>query len=392
MVAARIGAVRFPGEIASRQHEDIILALQFARERRIVDRRAQPQVEAAVGHAGAERRRDQRQHRAVLLRVQPAVGAHMLLVAPGRDRRLLHRQAHRRPMVGPVQQEPLQDLGVAGGEPRAHARRIGPLGQAREGDHAREAGTPEQVRCLQGAEGRIAFVVVELGIAFVGSDGEAMAIRQREQGLPVLQPQHAPGRIARGTDVGELHAAPIDAVQRHAVVEEDRRRPGEQRRPLVDLVEGIRADHAGAAAGGVDDGLREREQGFARAVHGQHLRGGVKRRQVVAAHEPAGDRLAQRRRAGGGGVPGQALQRTCERRLDEFGRGVLRLADRKLDRAQRGIGRHAGEQRAQPLERIGLQAPEQRIQTLAFQPRLRCSATMAVAMPPRTLKRAVRRR
>ena len=57
-----------------------------------------------------------------------------------------------------------------------------------------------------------------------------------------------------------------------------------------------------------------------------------------------------------------------------------------------GIGRDPVQQRAQLLERVGLQQPEARVQAAGFQPRLRCSATTLVAIPPRTLKRAVSRR
>jgi hypothetical protein len=55
------------------------------------------------------------------------------------------------------------------------------------------------------------------------------------------------------------------------VVEEHRLGPGEQRRALVDLVEGVGAQHQGVAARGIDHALGDGEQRLARTVHRQHL-------------------------------------------------------------------------------------------------------------------------
>jgi hypothetical protein len=84
-----------------------------------------------------------------------------------------------------------------------------------------------------------------------------------------------------------------------------------------------------SAAGRVDHALREGEQRLARAVHRQHLGGGSRAGQTVAARsQPAIDS----RRAslpGGGGIIRQAVQSGGQRFLDEGRRRVLRLADRQ---------------------------------------------------------------
>ena len=76
-----------------------------------------------------------------------------------------------------------------------------------------------------------------------------------------------------------------------------RLRAGEKRGAFVDLIERIRHHDRSARATGVDDRLRECEQRFAAAEHRQHLGRRIERRKSVPAHEPAGDRLAQRERA-----------------------------------------------------------------------------------------------
>jgi hypothetical protein len=84
-------------------------------------------------------------------------------------------------------------------------------------------------------------------------------------------------------------------IERKAVlgrlIEEERLGSGQQRCPLVDLVEGIRTDHRRLRPRRIDHGLAEREQRLAGAVDRQHLRVRIQRLQAVATHEPRGDRL-----------------------------------------------------------------------------------------------------
>src|SRR6185295_8047236 len=99
-------------------------------------------------------------------------------------RRVLDAQAHRRAVVGAVKQEFLQQRRVPGREPRAHARTVGSLRKAREDNQLFVTGAAELVRRLEGTERRA--VEVDLRIALVRGDHEAVAIGELEQALPVL--------------------------------------------------------------------------------------------------------------------------------------------------------------------------------------------------------------
>jgi hypothetical protein len=94
-----------------------------------------------------------------------------------------------------------------------------------------------------------------------------------------------------------------------------------------------------ARRGRIDHALGDGEQRLARAVHRQHLVGGIGRRDAVAARQPAGDRLAQGVAAGGRGIIRQALEVGGERFLDEGRRRVLRFADGQPDLARPAGGR-----------------------------------------------------
>ena len=89
-------------------------------------------------------------------------------------------------MIGAVEQEFLQDFRIAGDEARAHARHVGALRQAAETHQPRIAGAAQPVRGLQAAERRLRFVEIDLGVALVGGDDEAVPVGQVEQLLPLL--------------------------------------------------------------------------------------------------------------------------------------------------------------------------------------------------------------
>ena len=194
-----------------------------------------------------------------------------------------------------------------------------------------------------------------------------MAVGQREQRAPVVEPEHAAGRVVGRADEEQLRARPHVGGHGGPVVREAggrvgvhavEARAGEQRRPLVDLVERIGHDDGGVPPAAVDHRLPEREQRLAAAEHGQHFGGRVERRQPVPTRQPAGDGLAQR---GGADRRGIIRERAFGRaqRVDDQPRGrVAWLADRQADRALRRIRRHLREQRAQLLERIRLQQGE----------------------------------
>ena len=237
-------------------------------------------------------------------RVQRAIGAHMRLVVPCRDACRRHRGRHRRPMVRAVQQKGLDQRRVAGDVARAQPRAVRALGQAAERDKAREAVASERRAAASAPSGGCGLVAIDLGIAFVGGDHEAVAVRQIEQRPPLVLRRDAAGGIVRRADVDELRARPNrvadtrpsrrETVRRKAV-DALRRGSREQRRAFVDLIERIRNDRPSRRRGCASiDRLRKREQRFAAAEHRQNLRHRHRARAGVTPPEPRGDRLAQR--------------------------------------------------------------------------------------------------
>ena len=236
----------------------------------------------------------------------------------------------------------------------------------------RKSVAAERLRRLQRAQRRLV-AKVDLAVALVAGDHEAVAVAQFEQLLPLGQRHHRAGRVARRADVEQLRARPgggVDAVPvggevaRRVAVGEGRLRAGQQRRAFVDLIEGIRADHGRAGLRRVDHGLRQREQRLARAVDRQHLRGWVERHAVAPLHPAARSASRSARLAGGGRVARQAVQSRDSASSISAGVACSRLADAQADRPVRRRGRDAGGQRAQALERVGVQARQQRVHAL----------------------------
>ena len=127
---------------------------------------------------------------------------------------------------------------------------------------------------------------------------------------------------------------------------------------LVNLVEGIGADHYGIRFGAIDDSLCKGEQGLAAAVDRQHLGLEVGQGDSIAPHQPFGDRAAQRVCACGCGIIRQATKVIDECGADKLRRVVFRLTDRQADCAVVRIGFDIAEQAGQFLERVGLQTVE----------------------------------
>ena len=368
---AGVDAGGLAGEEAAGQDGHIIFSLQPAGELGVGDGRACPQVEARVGAFDFQPGGEQRGDAGKLLAVQAAVFQHVSFVVPRRHRSGLHRRTHRATVVGAVAQEVLQHRRIAGDEAGAHARHVGTLGQAGEHHDVAEIAAPQLLRSLQGAERRGGLVEVDLRIALVGGDHEAVAVGQFEELAPLLQGQYAAGGIARRTHEHQLHVAPhgfrqavevgSEAVAGSGVVEEHRFGTAKQGGPFIDLVEGVGRHHLCARLAAIEHALGEGEQRLARTVDRQHLAGCIDRRQGVAAHQPAGDGLAQRLRALRGGVGGHAAEIVGECLQDEGRGGVLRLADRQADRLQPGGRFDALEEGAQFFERVGMQTGEIRI-------------------------------
>ena len=138
-----------------------------------------------------------------------------------------------------------------------------------------------------------------------------------------------------------------------------RLRAGEKGCALVDLIEGVWADHQ-ALGIAVDHGLGEGEQRFARAVDRQYVVCGIQPASwhAKAALAPAGNALAQFGQAQGGRIYRQFVQVGGQCLADEVRRAVLGFTDRQGDRRPVGGRLHAGEQGAELFEGVGLQLGE----------------------------------
>ena len=247
-------------------------------------------------------------------------------------------------MVGAIEQEFLDERGIAGDEARAHAGRIRALRQAGE-RHQSLVRASELARSLQSAERR--FAAVDLRVAFVRCDNEAMAIGELEKRPPVVQLHDLAARIGGRAGVDKLHALP--ALRRSV----DRGGAGQKGRAFIDLIEGVGAHHLGAARR-VEHGLGEGEERLAGTVDRQDLGLGIRRRDAIATGKPRGDGLAQLGRAGGQRIGGKAVERLGERVLDQARSRMLWLADLQVDRREVRRRRVAANEGAQLLERIGL--------------------------------------
>ena len=292
----------------------------------------------------------------------------MGLVVPRGDAGRLHGGVHRAAVVGAIEQEVLQHGSVAGNEARAHARHVAALGQRRQHHQVAEIVAAERLGGLQAAQRRLV-AEIDLRVALVAGDDEAVAIAQLEQRLPLRQRHHRAGRVAGRADVQQLRARPggrIDLrpvggeVARRVAVGVGDLRAGQQRRAFVDLIEGVGADDRRARFRRVDHRLRQREQRLARAVDGQHLRRRIQGH-AVAPLRPACAGVAQLGLAGRGGVAREAAECAGERRFDELRRRMLGLAHAQADGPVRGRGGDVGGQRPEALEGVGVQALQQRI-------------------------------
>ncbi len=279
--------------------------------------------------------------------------------------------AHRRAVVGAVEQESLDQLGVARHEARAHARRIGALGKAGE-HHQPVVAAPQLVRRLQGPERRRA--AIDLGVALVCSDDEAVAIGELEELAPFIELHHPAARVGGRTGIDELHASP--GIRRPI----DGGSAREERRAFVYLIEGVGTHHPSLARR-VEHRLGEGEQRLAGAIHRQHLFFRVRQRDGISAGKPSGNRLPQLGSSRGQRIGGQPVEGVGECIFYERRGRVLWLADLQVDRRQVRWRRIAGDECAELLERVGLEFGEERIHRAGIspvQPFLRCSATTVV--------------
>ena len=109
---------------------------------------------------------------------------------------------------------------------------------------------------LEQAHRRPGLVVIELGVALVGGDDEIEFLGQFDQPLQGRQGDHRPAGVAGGTEVEQLAAPPGVGRHRREIREITLLReagqvarlgPGQEGRPLVDLIEGVGHQHQGLA-------------------------------------------------------------------------------------------------------------------------------------------------
>ncbi len=154
---------------------------QLAGELLIVHRRFRPQIKATIGALHVHDRREYFQHGIELGAIQLPVGAHVNLVVPGSDARQLGLHGHGAAMIGAVEQEGLEDLGITGDEARTQPRQVRALRQAMEHHAALVIGAAQ---CCTGGKQPcrwISLVEVQLAVALVGGNDEVVLVGQRDQ-------------------------------------------------------------------------------------------------------------------------------------------------------------------------------------------------------------------
>ena len=224
-------------------------AVEFLREGQIVAvGYFQPQVKRSVGQGNFKRATQNRHHLVEFFLVQAAVLFDVLLVVPRGDAGALDGQAHRAAVVGTVEQEGFQQLGVTRHKAGAQAGGVGAFGET--GEHHDAAVAATGVRSGLQAADRLVVAEIDFRIAFVGSDGEAVAVLQGKQFFPIGLLHHAAAGVVGRADKHQFHPRPqlgIDVLpnrqkfRRRAVGKMDFG-TGQQRRTFVNLIKRIGAD------------------------------------------------------------------------------------------------------------------------------------------------------
>src|SRR5471032_2511468 len=333
----------------------MFLHKQIPAERLVIAFNAWPEVETTVRTLHIHHRAEDFQHRIVLLAIQRPVGAYMHFVVPCSDTGQLGLNRHRAAVVGAIEQEALEDVGITGHKTRTQARQVAALEvlPAQFDAGAEQAGW------------RGLFVEVQLAVALVGGDHEVVFVGQGDQLFQGFNRDQRAGRVARRAQEQDLAAFPdvwrdgveirVEAVfvQARQVM---RLGTGEERGAFVDLIERVRADHQRVFAT-IDNGLGEGKQRFTGAVDRQYIARRVEPAawDVETTFTPGGDGFTQSRDTEGGRVHGHLIQVVGQGFGDKAWRTVLRFTDGQRDRALVRVWRDAAEQGAELLERVGLQ-------------------------------------
>ena len=338
---------------------------QIATELGIVTFNLGPQVKTAIRALYVQHRGQYLQHRIELLAIQVTVGAYMGFVVPGRNAGQLGLHRHGAAVVGAVQQERLENVGISRHKTRTQTRQVRALGQAVEHHATLEVLAAQGHAGAEQANRRGLLVEVQLAVALVRSDHEVVFVGQGDEFFQGVERDQRAGRVAWRAQEQDLAALP--GVDGHRVEIRVETMLGQARQvvwlgacqegcPFVDLVERVRADDQGVVAT-VDHGLGESKQGFTGAIDRQDVARRVEPAlgYIETSLGPAGDGFAQRRDAQGGGVDRHLVEVVSQRLGHEVRGAVFRFANRQGNRTLVGVGLHAAKQGAQFFERVRLQ-------------------------------------
>jgi hypothetical protein len=271
------------------------------------------------------------------------------LVVPGRNRRPLHELLRSGADGGTKGAKGGDELRGGGDEAGAVAGHRRTLAEGVEDRHVRA------VSYLEGGGGRLD--EPELAVGLVRGEHEVVRAGELREPLVERERRRCARGVVRVVDPEERHLVPlVEGVEvgQEAVLPEERKPPnartGKQRPPLGHRIAGLRDDDEVALALGVDDDLREREDGLLRAERWDDLRRRVELH-AEAPRAPAGDRLAQLREPLRERVAG-ALRQRIDQRLPDEGRGRLaRVADSEVEDLH-AVDRNATLRLLQAHERI----------------------------------------
>ena len=171
---------------------------------------------------------------------------------------------------------------------------------------------------LQQAFGRVGFVRVEFGVAFVGGDQEIVAVGQFDHFYQGFPGNHGAAGVAGGAQEQDLAVLPDRfrnriEVRNKAVAcvagQVDRIGTGQERCAFINLVKRVWADH-GCWLAGIYNRLHQGKDSLAGTVNRHHVfcRVQCALGQLEPAAGPVGDGFAQLVQAFGGRVVGEFVQ------------------------------------------------------------------------------------
>ena len=321
----------------------------------------QPQKEPARRCREAEAIAQQALRDGEALAIALAPRRDMALLAPQRGRGGQRREGRRAAAEIHQLGHPLDQPPVAGDEAGAQARCCRTLGEGMQHDQIVEAALGHLQRAGRG------LAAVDLGIAFVEGDGEAVLAAQLHPAGEIVARGHGPLRVGGRADIGQSRAGQRRLIHELGLGQEavGRRRRQEdglrachRRGPGIDMIEGARHQHGGPQALALPfrhGGQRQMEQRFPRPGAGHDVLVRVEEAlgQMISALQPIAHGAAEIRRAGGLRIARPLGLLALQDLGQEIRRRRLGLAHRKSQ--HRPAGCHALQQGIQPGEGVELQ-------------------------------------